>query len=148
MIDALLDLPSHLRERLASALDTGLLGSPPTVAALATVLGTRDGAEDVIASLLDLSGHGNFWRAAAAWLRTVAHAAARSPKPDVVWSGPEVPGLYARDTRRVYEESPRDPAAEHSTPEQRHHGFGTPRAQVCRPFLERLARLIAPKRLL
>ena len=24
--------------------------------------------------------------------------------PDLVWSGPEVPGLHARDTRRVYEE--------------------------------------------
>ena len=26
------------------------------------------------------------------------------PKPDLVWSGPEVPGVHARDTRRVYEE--------------------------------------------
>ena len=26
------------------------------------------------------------------------------PQPDLVWSGPEVPGLHARDTRRVYEE--------------------------------------------
>ena len=25
-------------------------------------------------------------------------------RPDLVWSGPEVPGLHARDTRRVYEE--------------------------------------------
>ncbi|MCB9012003.1 MAG: phospholipase [Actinobacteria bacterium] len=25
-------------------------------------------------------------------------------QPDLVWSGPEVPGLHARDTRRVYEE--------------------------------------------
>ena len=42
--------------------------------------------------------------AAAAWLRTIARAATRTPKPDLVWSGPEVPGLHARDTRRVYEE--------------------------------------------
>ena len=42
--------------------------------------------------------------AAAAWLRTAARAAARTPKTDLVWSGPEVPGLHARDTRRVYEE--------------------------------------------
>lgn len=28
----------------------------------------------------------------------------RVPAPDLVWSGPEVPGLHARDTRRVYEE--------------------------------------------
>ena len=28
----------------------------------------------------------------------------RTRKPDLVWSGPEAPGLHARDTRRVYEE--------------------------------------------
>jgi len=31
-------------------------------------------------------------------------AVADMPHPDLVWSGPEVPGLHARDTRRVYEE--------------------------------------------
>jgi hypothetical protein len=31
-------------------------------------------------------------------------AAARRLPPDLVWSGPEVVGLHARDTRRVYEE--------------------------------------------
>ena len=41
---------------------------------------------------------------AAAWLRTIDDAASRTRKPDLVWSGPEVPGLHARDTRRVYEE--------------------------------------------
>ena len=29
---------------------------------------------------------------------------AELPRPDLVWSGPEVEGLHARDTRRVYEE--------------------------------------------
>jgi len=28
----------------------------------------------------------------------------RVPRPDLVWSGPEVAGLHARDTRAVYEE--------------------------------------------
>jgi phosphatidylserine/phosphatidylglycerophosphate/cardiolipin synthase-like enzyme len=42
--------------------------------------------------------------AAAAWLKTVEDATSRVPRPDLVWSGPEVPGLHARDTRRVYEE--------------------------------------------
>ncbi len=42
--------------------------------------------------------------ASAAWIRTVEEATARMPSPDLVWSGPEVPGLHARDTRRVYEE--------------------------------------------
>ena len=42
--------------------------------------------------------------AAAAWIRTVDEATSRTPRPDLVWSGPEVPGLHARDTRRVFEE--------------------------------------------
>ena len=29
---------------------------------------------------------------------------ASAQKPDLVWSGPEVPGVHSRDTRRVYEE--------------------------------------------
>ena len=68
------------------------------------MLGSREGAEDVVASLLDLGRLGISGPAAAAWLRTIARATARAPKPDLVWSGPEVPGLHARDTRRVYEE--------------------------------------------
>ena len=104
MIDALLDLPSHLRERLASALESGLLGPSPTPTTLGSVLGSQEGTQDLIASLLELGRLGISGPAAAVWLRTTARAAARAPKPDLVWSGPEVPGLHARDTRRVYEE--------------------------------------------
>jgi phosphatidylserine/phosphatidylglycerophosphate/cardiolipin synthase-like enzyme len=68
------------------------------------VLGNEEGAEDVLASLRDLGRLGISGLAAAAWLRIVARVVARTPKPDLVWSGPEVPGLHARDTRRVYEE--------------------------------------------
>jgi phosphatidylserine/phosphatidylglycerophosphate/cardiolipin synthase-like enzyme len=42
--------------------------------------------------------------AAAAWIRGVEAATSRVLRPDLVWSGPEVPGLNARNTRRVYEE--------------------------------------------
>jgi hypothetical protein len=37
VIDALLDLPSHLRERLASALESGLLSPSPTPASFRSV---------------------------------------------------------------------------------------------------------------
>lgn len=104
MIDVLLDLPSHLRDRLVSALESGLLGPAPTLVSLSSVLGTREHAEDIAASLRELGRLGIAGPAAAAWLRTVERAAARTRKPDLVWSGPEVPGLHARDTRRVYEE--------------------------------------------
>lgn len=104
MIDALLDLPSHLRERLATALESELLVAPCSAASLRSVLGIREGGEEVVEALLELQGLGISGRSAAAWIRTVERAAARTPKPDLVWSGPEVSGLHARDTRRVYEE--------------------------------------------
>ncbi len=104
MIDALLDLPSHLRERLASAFESGLLSPSPTQASLRSVLGNQEGVEDVVTPLLELERLGIKGPATATWLRTIAQVAARTPKPDLVWSGPEVPDLHARDTRRVYEE--------------------------------------------
>jgi phosphatidylserine/phosphatidylglycerophosphate/cardiolipin synthase-like enzyme len=104
VIDALIDLPSHLRDRLASALESGLLDSTASSASLESVMGHRDDVEGLVAALLELGQLGVQGPAAAAWLRTVAQVAGRTPKPDLVWSGPEVPGLYARDTRRVYEE--------------------------------------------
>ncbi len=104
MIDDLLDLPAHLRKRLASALESGLIAAPYSAASLRSVLGTREADEGVIVALLELERLGIAGQAAAAWIRTVEHAASRTPRPDLVWSGPEVPGLHARDTRRVYEE--------------------------------------------
>ncbi len=104
MSDFLLDLPSHVRDRLMTALESGLLGPFPTVASISSVLGIREGTTNVAAGLVDLSSLGISGPAAAAWLRTIERVAARTGKPDVVWSGPEVSGLHARDTRRVYEE--------------------------------------------
>jgi len=104
MIDALLALPSHLRKRLASALESGLLSTPFPAASLRSVLGTQEGGEEVARALLDLARLGVSGQAAAAWIRTAEEVSSRMPRPDLVWSGPEVPGVNARDTRRVYEE--------------------------------------------
>lgn len=104
MSDLLVDLPSHLRDRLAGALESGLLGPSSTMASLRSVLGNQGDAKGLAAALLELERLGISGPAAAAWLRTVARVAERIRKPDLVWSGPEVPGLHARDTRRVYEE--------------------------------------------
>ena len=104
MTGALVSLPPHLRRRLEGALDTGLIATSSTPATVRSVLGLRDGAENVLADLKTLERAGVTGRAVAAWLRAIEQARARSPVLDLVWSGPEVAGLHARDTRRVYEE--------------------------------------------
>ena len=104
MIEALLDLPSHLRERLAMALESGSLSFPCSVTSLRSVLGIREGGEDVVAALLELQRLGVPKPAIAAWIHSIEAASSRIPRPDLVWTGPGVPGLHARDTRRVYEE--------------------------------------------
>ncbi len=104
MIDALLALPGHLSERLASALETGLLAPPYSTVSLRSVLGSNKNREQLIGALVELERLGISGRGAGAWMRTVAKASSRTSAPDLVWSGPEVPGLHARDTRRVYEE--------------------------------------------
>ena len=104
MLDALLTLPAHLRRRLAGALESGLLVTPYSPASVRSVLGLREGSEDVVVAMGALERMGISGPASAAWIRTVEKAASRAPSPDLVWSGPEVPGVHARDTRRVYEE--------------------------------------------
>jgi phosphatidylserine/phosphatidylglycerophosphate/cardiolipin synthase-like enzyme len=104
VIDALLDLPSHLRGRLASALESGLLAAPYSKTSVCAVLGLGEANDQIVRVVLELERLGIAGLAAATWIRTVERAAVRTSKPDLVWSGPEVPGLHARDTRRVYEE--------------------------------------------
>lgn len=104
MIDALLDLPPHLRDRLVNALESGLLGLSPDPTSLLSVLGKREDGERLVAALRELGQLSISGTAAAGWLRAAGRVAAKIPRPDLVWSGPEVPGLHARDTRRAYEE--------------------------------------------
>ena len=104
MIEALVGLPAHLRKRLASALESGLLTPPYSTMSLQSVLGSREGDEDLLGGLRELEQMGISGLASAAWIRTVEEVTSRTPQPDLVWSGPEVRGLHARDTRRVYEQ--------------------------------------------
>lgn len=104
MIDPLLDLPSHQGRRLANALETGLLAPPYSPAALRSVLGQVEDGDGLAGALRQLDNWGVVGRAAAEWLRGIERAASRSRPPDVVWSGPDVPGVHARDTRRVFDE--------------------------------------------
>lgn len=104
MIEALLAVPPHLRERLASALETGLLQGALSAAALRSVVGNGSDVESAGRVLAEFDRLGVSGTAAAIWLRSLNRECANVPRPDLVWTGPEVPGLHARDTRRVYEE--------------------------------------------
>ena len=77
-------------------------------AALRSVLGARESIDELLTDLTELAHLGISGRAVTAWLRTVDQARSQMLMPDLVWSGPEVAGLHARDTRRVYEELIRD----------------------------------------
>jgi phosphatidylserine/phosphatidylglycerophosphate/cardiolipin synthase-like enzyme len=138
VIEVLLDQPSHQRKRLASALESRLLGPPYSAASLRSVLGPHDGSDEIAQALLALERLGIAGPAAAAWIRTVDAATSRSPRPDLVWSGPEVPGLHARDTRRVFEELLG--SAEHSVWASTYAFFDGPRAfQVLAGRMDALA---------
>ncbi len=104
MIDSLLDLPPHVRERLAVALESGLLSTSAPDIALQSVLGNSEWTSRVSAALVGLAPFALSGSAVAAWIRSLGKAEARAPRADLVWSGPEVSGVPARSTRRVYEE--------------------------------------------
>jgi len=103
-MDALLRLPANVRDRLAGGLETGLISATSTLAGMRSVLGLREGGEAIQAALGDLERKGLSEAACAALIRALDSVEASQRKPDLVWSGPEVPGLHARDTRAVYEE--------------------------------------------
>ena len=104
MIELLLALPSHLRKRLESALEAGTLRPPYRPVAVRAALGGAPESDAVAGALAELTGLGVSGPACAAWLNSFDRTVGRRSAPDFVWSGPEVAGLHARDTRRVYDE--------------------------------------------
>jgi phosphatidylserine/phosphatidylglycerophosphate/cardiolipin synthase-like enzyme len=104
MMEALRNIPPHLRKRLASALESRLLAPPYTITSVRAVLGEWEGVEPLIGDLLEMDRLGVPGPAAAVWIRMADEMTSAMLRPDLVWSGPEVPGLHARDTRRVFEE--------------------------------------------
>lgn len=104
-LNALVELPAHLRNSLAAALDAGFLRLDSTAAAVRANLSPGADQERHVTCLLGAWQRlGLSEAAAAAWLRSLNQLAGTFSSPDFVWSGPEVPGLHARDTRRVYDE--------------------------------------------
>jgi hypothetical protein len=99
-----LDLPSHQRQQLIRALETGMLEAPYTKIAVRTAVGGEIDAASVCAELARLSSMGISGGAVAYALELAAEAAASVHRPDLVWSGEEIQGLHARKTRQVFDE--------------------------------------------
>lgn len=104
MTDALFELAPFQRQRLSKALELGLVRSPVSELMLRSVLGDLKDVDSVLLALHELEGLGIAGHGAAAWVRMSDAIEQRNAKPDLVWSGPEVPGVCARDTRQVFEE--------------------------------------------
>jgi phosphatidylserine/phosphatidylglycerophosphate/cardiolipin synthase-like enzyme len=104
VIEPVLDLPPRVRRSLVAVLETGRLRPPFTARGLRASIGYAGDLDAVATTLAHLDGLGLNPRAIAAWLTTVDAALDREPVADLVWSGPEVPGVPARDTRRVFDE--------------------------------------------
>lgn len=102
MISALIALPSHVRRKLAGALESGSLAPPFTPASLRSTVGVAD--EAVLKALQEWQRLGVSGQAGAAWLRSLEEAASGVVPASLVWTGPEAKGLHSRDTRQVYEE--------------------------------------------
>jgi phosphatidylserine/phosphatidylglycerophosphate/cardiolipin synthase-like enzyme len=106
VIESLVALPAHVRDRLARALEAGTLRVPYSEVAVQAALGgglARSDVAVVAAALRGLADRDISGAAVALALRAAASAAAIT-RPDLVWSGPPVAGLHARDTRQVYDE--------------------------------------------
>lgn len=104
MFRDILELPVHLRRRLADALDAGILVPHYNDGSIRLAMGINDHDDIVFAVIRELENTGMTGSSAAAWIRLLEEAESKDLKPDLVWSGPEISGLHARDTRRVYEE--------------------------------------------
>jgi phosphatidylserine/phosphatidylglycerophosphate/cardiolipin synthase-like enzyme len=104
MTQALFRIPESLRRRLVKAFETGSLPIPCSVAAVRSATGSSEAVDAIVELVEDLAGKGITGKAAGAWVRAVEEASQAQRSPDLVWSGPEVPGLHARDTRQVYQQ--------------------------------------------
>ena len=104
MNDTLLDLPSPTRAALIAALESGYLNLTASAIGLRAALGHISDADALTGALHELHDLGMSARGAATALRALARVIERQRPPDLVLSGLHVPGIFARDTRHVFDE--------------------------------------------
>tara|TARA_R110002126_G_scaffold1402_2_gene7946 strand:+ start:15587 stop:16360 length:774 start_codon:yes stop_codon:yes gene_type:complete len=101
--EVLLELPSDAIAKLKDGLRMGLLASPYTLAQLRSTVGAEY-AQPALDGLGRLAAGGIEGPGVVTWMESVEKARQEVPRPSLVWTGPDVPGLHARDTRQVFEE--------------------------------------------
>jgi phosphatidylserine/phosphatidylglycerophosphate/cardiolipin synthase-like enzyme len=105
VIDPLLSLSPAVRRRLTESLAAGTIGPPYSPMAVRSSLGAGAEEADLVRTVLVSLDQARIPpQGIVLALRAADQAQEGVARPDLVWSGPEVPGLHARDTRRVYEE--------------------------------------------
>ena len=95
MNDILCDMPSDIRAKLIAALESGYLNLTVNAIGLRAALGRIENANAIAEALHELHDLGTCARGAAP-RRLVAHVAAQQRKPDLVLSGLQMPGIFAR----------------------------------------------------
>lgn len=103
MKNAILGLQPFERQRLVAALRAEAL-QPLSSLALQSEVEIDGDVDAVLADLTELESNGISGPAAAAWIEALDAAIGQQPRADLVWSGEEIEGLHARDTRAVFEE--------------------------------------------
>lgn len=104
MNDFLLELPSDARAKLIAALEGSYLTLTPNATELRASLGRVENPVALTEALHELHALGMSAKGAAAALRAIDRVAARQRRPDLVLSGLQVAGTFARDTSKVYGE--------------------------------------------
>lgn len=103
MTNPLLALPASVLARLKDALAMGFVRAPYEEAAIRGSVGS-DVVAGVLEGLRSLASQGIQDRGVVAYLDAIQAARADVQRPSLVWTGPEVEGLHARDTREVFAE--------------------------------------------
>ena len=81
----------------------GFLEPPYALATLGSIVGHTH-RQVALDGLVALSEGGIQGRGVVTWLESIETVRQEVPRPSLVWTGPEVTGLHARDTRRVFDE--------------------------------------------
>jgi phosphatidylserine/phosphatidylglycerophosphate/cardiolipin synthase-like enzyme len=104
VIDRALSLAPDVRRRLVAAIRSRQIREPLSSMSVLRVVGDSKESARVFEWLSVLQDRGVDLAGAAFALDCVEECERRASDPVVVWSGPEVPGVHSRDTRRVFEE--------------------------------------------